>query len=79
MGHIATALTPIFLLILLGHLCKRRGWVADAFWAPAEKLTFYLFFPALLLNSTATSDLGQDGCKLALFVRCCRCHQQLFS
>ncbi|MDH5748390.1 MAG: AEC family transporter [Rhodospirillales bacterium] len=55
---ILSALAPVFLLIFLGYVLKIRGWVPDAFWQPAEKLTFYLFFPALLLKSTATAELG---------------------
>ncbi len=58
MTPILFALAPVFLLIFLGYLLKARRLVADAFWAPAEKLTFYLFFPALLVGNTATAELA---------------------
>jgi malonate transporter len=52
------SLLPTFVLIVMGWLAKRLRLVADAFWEPAEKLTYFLFFPALLLESTATASLG---------------------
>lgn len=54
---VVAALAPIFLLIVIGYGLRRSGTVPDAFWPPAEKLTYYLFFPALLIDSTARADL----------------------
>lgn len=59
MNTVFSALAPVFLLILLGYFLKRRRLVADGFWVPAEKLTYFVFFPALLCVNTATADLGQ--------------------
>lgn len=42
----AAALLPVFLLIVLGYALKQKRWVDDAFWAPAERITYYIFFPA---------------------------------
>ncbi|EKV32673.1 Auxin Efflux Carrier [Caenispirillum salinarum AK4] len=53
----ALALLPIFLLIVLGFWMKRSGFVPDAFWAPAEKTTYFITFPALLVFSTARAPL----------------------
>jgi predicted permease len=47
----------VFAVILLGRLLKRGRLVADAFWQPAEAITFYIFFPALLVSNTATAKL----------------------
>jgi hypothetical protein len=55
---IFSALAPVFLMIALGHILKTRALVSDGFWAPAEKMTFYAFFPALLLMNTAKADFG---------------------
>lgn len=51
MIHVATALTPIFLLILLGRAFKTGNFPGDSFWPMAERITYYVFFPALLFNS----------------------------
>lgn len=53
------ALVPIFLLIVVGFFMKRRRFVPDEFWAPAEKTTYYITFPALLVASTARAPLDQ--------------------
>ncbi len=58
MSAIFSALAPVFLMIALGHILKRRALVNEGFWAPAEKMTFYAFFPALLLINTAKADFG---------------------
>jgi predicted permease len=51
------ALAPVFLLIALGWILRARGFPGDAFWPPAERLVYWILFPALLLVTTATSDL----------------------
>ncbi len=53
------AILPIFLVILLGHVSVRRKLLSLAFWAEADRLIFYLLFPALLLSSTASAPLAK--------------------
>lgn len=52
------ALAPIFLLILIGFAARRCGFLPDTFWAPAERLTYYVLFPALIVDSLARADLA---------------------
>lgn len=54
---IFVALAPIFLLILLGWGVRAFGFVPDGFWPPAEKLTYFLLFPALLVANLAEARL----------------------
>jgi malonate transporter len=56
--HILSALIPVFAVIVLGHVIKRTRTIPDAFWQPAERITFFVFFPALLVANTARADLG---------------------
>ena len=53
------ALAPIFLLILLGHLLRRRAMVPDGFWPSADRLTYFLFFPCLIVDELARADLSE--------------------
>lgn len=53
------ALVPIALLIGLGALLRRSGFLSAAFWPQAERLAYYLLLPALLIHSLATAHL--DG------------------
>lgn len=55
---VLASLAPIFIVILLGWLFRRWQFVPDGFWMSAERITFYLFFPALLITNIAKADLA---------------------
>ena len=52
------ALAPVFLLIALGAVLRQRGLVEPAFWPVAERLVYFVLFPALLVVTTASAELG---------------------
>jgi hypothetical protein len=54
---ILNSLVPIFLVIALGTLIKRFDFPGEGLWQPLDRLTYYVFFPALLLHTLATADL----------------------
>lgn len=54
------AIAPVFLLILLGHVLRRSGIPSFEFWNMNDKLVYWVLFPALLFNKTATSTLSAD-------------------
>lgn len=47
------ALIPVFVCIALGLAFRRSRFLADGFWAPAERLNYYVMLPALLLSNLA--------------------------
>jgi hypothetical protein len=51
------SLVPIFVVILSGHLFRRLRFPGDAFWPFAERITYFVLFPALLLQKTASANL----------------------
>jgi hypothetical protein len=55
---ISNALGPVFLLILFGALLRRLGFPGETFWPQAERVTYYVLFPALLINRLATAEIG---------------------
>ena len=57
MEHIFTALIPIFLLILIGYYFKRIKFPSNDFWASADKLTYYVLMPSLLIYKLSTANL----------------------
>ncbi|MDQ2101743.1 AEC family transporter [Azospirillum isscasi] len=59
MATFAGALVPIFLLILFGQGLRRGGLVADPVWAGIDRMTYFLFFPCLIVNELARADLGR--------------------
>ncbi|MBY6049743.1 AEC family transporter [Vannielia litorea] len=48
---------PLFALICLGYLLSRRNWPDAAFWPAAERLNYFILFPALLVSSLADAPL----------------------
>lgn len=53
MNAIATAIVPICLLLVLGYIARRTQFLPDSFWQPAERATYYVLFPLLLINELA--------------------------
>ncbi len=47
---------PVFALILVGNVLRRRGFPGDDFWAPVERLVYWVLFPALLVTTLAEAD-----------------------
>ncbi|MCK0163940.1 AEC family transporter [Marinobacter sp. S6332] len=43
------ALVPVFALIVLGHLFRRWTFPSVEFWPQAERFTYYVLFPAMLV------------------------------
>lgn len=57
MSTLLHSLWPLFALIMLGHLLRRRGFPGDSFWPGAERINYFLLFPALLFNSLLAAPL----------------------
>lgn len=54
---IQNALGPLFALILFGAVLGRIDYPGGDFWPRAERIVYYLFFPALLIHTLATADV----------------------
>lgn len=62
MQTILTALLPIFALISLGYFFKRIKFPNEEFWPYADKFTYYVLFPSLLVYKLSTATLDNvDG------------------
>ena len=62
MQTILIALLPIFFLISLGYIFKRLEFPSIEFWQYADKFTYYVLFPSLLVYKLSTASLeGVDG------------------
>lgn len=42
---------PIFAIIVFGKILKEKYFKAEEFWRTSEKITYYVLFPALLINA----------------------------
>ncbi len=59
MTAIVLVILPVFALIFLGWLLRRRQFPGEHFWAPAERLTYFCLFPALLATTLARADFSE--------------------
>ncbi|MEM6775664.1 MAG: AEC family transporter, partial [Pseudomonadota bacterium] len=62
------ALGPVFLLVVIGSLLRRWNMPGGEFWTLAERLTYYLFFPALLVHTLATASFTARDLGAVFFV-----------
>ena len=58
MTHIFTALIPIFALIMIGYFFKRIKFPSYEFWPQADKLTYYILMPSLLIYKLSNANLS---------------------
>ena len=57
-------LFPVFALLFFGHLLKRFGFTHAVFLETADKLIYFIFFPAMLfwkIGATASERIGDPG------------------
>jgi predicted permease len=66
--NIVTTIVPIFTIIIIGWLARQRGFIPDEFFAPANRLVFYLAIPAMVFQAIAKSSLKTDFDGLVLAV-----------
>ena len=60
MFTILEAVLPIFLLVLLGVIFKRKQFPAEGFWVKADRITYFVFLPVLLVEKLATTAFTLD-------------------
>jgi hypothetical protein len=59
MGVVIAALLPVFLLIVLGAVLKRTLMRLETQWHGLERLTYYVLFPMLLIQTLVKADLSR--------------------
>lgn len=60
MWAISLSVLPIFLLLVLGNLLRRNGFPGSDFWHQADRVTYWVLFPALLFYNTTTAPFSED-------------------
>ncbi len=69
MLELLLALWPLFALIVAGYLLRRVDFPSEAFWPGAERLNYFILFPALLFSSLAAAPLDNPALpRLALAI-----------
>lgn len=58
MTYIFDSLIPIFSLILIGFFFKKINFPSNDFWSQADKLTYYILMPSLLIFELSNAKLN---------------------
>ncbi len=66
MIQIIIATLPTFLLILFGVALKAKNCITEPFCREAEKLTYYVLFPALLISHLSHADFSEPDITRAI-------------
>ena len=59
MAVVVAALLPVFLLIVLGFILKRSLMRLETQWNGLERLTYFVLFPTLLIQTLVKADLSK--------------------
>ena len=59
MAIVVAALAPVFILIVLGVILKRSLMRLETQWHGLERLTYYVLFPMLLIQTLVKADLSK--------------------
>lgn len=66
MEYIFTSLVPVFGLILIGYFFKIISFPSHEFWPLADKLTYFVLMPALLIYTLSKAKLDINSVNLVL-------------
>ncbi len=57
---IITTIVPIFLVVVIGWIARRKGFMPQEFWGPANRLVFYIAIPAMIFQAIARASLDRQ-------------------
>jgi hypothetical protein len=66
MSPVILAILPIFGLILIGFILYRLDFPGVGFWPVSERLTYYVFFPAMLVSGLSGRQFDASSLGLSL-------------
>jgi malonate transporter len=58
MAAVFASLVPVFLVIACGWLARVTGFIEERHWPGMERVTYMIFFPALVIDTLARADLS---------------------
>ncbi|WP_029029596.1 AEC family transporter [Salinarimonas rosea] len=58
MSSVLASLVPVFLVIAAGWLARVTGFVEEKHWPGLEKVTYVVFFPAIIIATLAQAELA---------------------
>lgn len=66
--QVFSTIIPIFAVVILGFIARRRGFMPQAFLEPANRMVYYLAIPALIFRSVARASFRTEFSATVLLV-----------
>lgn len=66
--EVIITITPIFFIIFLGWVVRKKGFITPEFLEPANRLVYYISIPALIFNSIAKASFQEQFDSNVLFL-----------
>ena len=66
--EVIVTITPIFVIIFLGWVVRKKGFITPEFLEPANRLVYYISIPALIFNSIAKASFQEQFDSKVLFL-----------
>ncbi len=61
MEYLFSSILPVFGLIIIGYFFKKISFPSHEFWPMADKLTYYILMPALLIYKLSNAKFQSDS------------------
>ncbi|MFZ7127917.1 MAG: AEC family transporter [Desulfobacterales bacterium] len=58
--QVLSTIIPIFAVVVLGLIARKRGFLPDAFLGPANRLVYYLAIPALIFRAVSRASFRTE-------------------
>lgn len=68
MMQIIYTIIPIFLIIFLGWLVRKKNFLPDEFLGPANRLVYYIAIPAMVFRAVSTASFHEELNTIALVI-----------
>ena len=66
MEYLFSSILPVFGLIIIGYFFKKITFPSHEFWPMADKLTYYILMPALLIYKLSNAKFQSDSFEFVL-------------
>jgi hypothetical protein len=66
MQQVLIAILPVSLLIIFGHLLKKKHFTNQHFWDDIDRIVYYVFLPALFFRNIAHTNFNLDSIIVAV-------------
>ncbi len=57
---ILTTIIPIFAVVMVGWIARRKGFMPQEYWGPANRLVFYIAIPAMIFQAVSRACLDRQ-------------------